>query len=330
MNLKRWMAAFLAVVPAACTFQPCTYRVVHGETMGTTYTVKYIDPRGRDLSEAIQHALNAVDSSMSTYIAQSTISRFNRAADTFRTSDSLFWKVFDHARRIYQRTGGAFDPTVLPLVRHFGFGPPSPETAPPDSLCRLIGMDKIRRSGNILRKERPGVELDFGAIAKGFGVDEVARLLERHGIERYLVEVGGEVRARGKSCRNQYWRVGVNMPRPDAGPADIIQTIILRNEAVATSGSYRQFTTTEGDTLTHIIDPRRCASVGTQVVSVSIIAPDCTTADALATAAMVLPLDSAVQLIEQIPHAGGLWIVRTADGFDFRTTSLFRSRLVSF
>ncbi len=324
------MGIFLsALFGTGCLPTPCKHRIVRGQTMGTTYTVKYIDPEGRDLAPEIQAVLDSVNASVSTYIPHSTISEFNQSPDSFLVQDSIFEKVFTDAWQIYRQTYGAFDPTVLSLIQYYGFGPPTKDSMVLDSICRFIGFSRIRRKGHMLIKQHPKVSLDFSAIAKGFGVDRVGQMLERHGIKRYLVEVGGELRALGKSCQNRYWRVGINLPSPQAKPHDIIQTLLLRNEAIATSGSYRQFRKNgQGDTITHIVDPRRCQAVITQVVSVSVIAPDCTTADALATAAMVLPIDSAIELIEQLPHVGGLWIIRTPKGFSYRMTSLFRSRLV--
>ncbi len=317
-----------AVLLTGCRPAVCSYQVVRGATMGTSYTVKYIDPEGRDFSGDIQAVLDSVDASMSTYKPASTIMQANRARRLV-IHDPLFWEVFDLAKKVWKITDGAFDPTVFPLVVTSGFGPSVSLPYPPDSVCRYVGFEKVWRRGDTLMKMDSLVWLDFGAIAKGYGVDRVGEWLERHGIRRYLVEVGGELRGRGKSCRNSYWRVGINTPSPEAAPTDVVQLILLRNEAIATSGSYRQFEVHHQDTLTHIIDPRRCGTIHTPVVSVSVIAPTCALADALATALMVMPVDSARAVVERLPHTGAFWILRNGrKGFTYRSTFLFRSRMV--
>ncbi len=323
-------AAFLAILSllGGCRPVACHYRTVQGQVMGTSYVVKYIDPQARDFSAAIQAVLDSVDASMSTYKPASTISKANRARRLV-ISDPMFWEVFDLAKQIWKITEGAFDPTVLPLVVASGFGPAMDLPYSPDSVCRYVGFDKVWRRGDTLIKADSLIWLDFGGIAKGYGVDRVGRFLERQGIRRYLVEVGGELRGRGKSCRNDYWRIGINTPSPEAATTDIVQLLMLRNESIATSGSYRQFKVKKGgDTLTHIIDPRRCGTIHVPVVSVSVIAPTCAMADGLATALMILPPEQGRAIIDSLPHCGALWILREKGDFTYRTTTLLRSRMV--
>ena len=300
--------------------------------MGTTYDVTVVtdaldDARLSTLGAAVAEALARVDATMSTWQPESELSRFNRV----ETTDPLVVSadmvtVFRHALAVSALTGGAFDITVGPLVDAWGFGPPGHPPAPPDeaALVRLrerVGWERLAvdAEASTIRKLSPGLSVDLSALAKGYGVDQVAELLDREGFDDYLVEVGGEVRAAGHAVRGDAWRVGIE--RPSAGPPAVHRTATLSGHALATSGDYRNTYVLDGQRVSHTIDPRTGRPVAHALASVSVIDPLCVRADAIATGLMVLgPDDGYALAVEQGWPA--LFIVRAPDGtFEERATS---------
>ncbi len=269
-----------------------------GKTMGTTYSVKLVDNQGgidaEALASEVDHALASVNQRMSTYLADSELSRFNDAGPEAWASisgDTL--TVIQESRRLTRLTDGAFDPTVGPIVDLWGFGPdggqqrvPSSETIAAMADRVGFGHVKLRDDKAAIRKLAPGVRLDFSGVAKGFGVDKVAEQLEVAGVQHYLVEVGGELRARGHRADGQPWRVGIEKPSLASG--DIQQVVDLDGEALATSGNYRIFFEQDGQRYSHIVNPRTGRPVEHDLASVSVIAPTTLEADALSTSLLVL------------------------------------------
>ena len=241
--------------------------------------------------------------SLSTYEPGSVISRINR--NESMETDSLFRVVFREARRVYELSGGAFDITVGPLIDAWGFGPGEKQevdSALVDSLLQYVGMDKVQLAGDRVVKESPGVRLDVNAIAQGLAVDVVAEYLEGLECANYMVEIGGEVRTRGKNPRGLFWRIGVD--RPEFGsmiPGEQLQVIIsMQHRSLATSGNYRKYYETEGGVrITHSIDPKTGYPRQSRLLSATILTDECMTADALATACMVLGLEEARAFIER-------------------------------
>ncbi len=310
-------------------------RVFTGETMGTTFTVKVVDRPGTavdggSLTESILARLNAIDAAMSTYREDSEISRFNSAetTDWFVVSSDTA-NVVGEALKIGKQTGGAFDITVGPVLRlwHFGAGTVEEEKAIPSD--EEIAATKkrtdyllisVRESPPALKKRRSDVTLDLSGIAKGYAVDEIAAILDREGVADYMVEIGGEVTARGRNDRNVPWRIAVE--KPLAGERSIQRVVSLRDAAMATSGDYRSFFEIDGERYSHVIDPRTASPVSHELVSVTVVSARCATADALATGLMVLgPVEGyAVAREADIP---ALFILRTAEGFVQRATPAF-------
>ncbi len=292
--------------------------------MGTTYAVRVVaDGRGDDRIDApraaVERVLARVDGRMSTWRPESELSRFNRLQSTepFPVSaDTL--AVFRHALEISALTGGAFDVTVAPLVDAWGFGPAGRPAAFPDAaeierLRARVGYRQLRIDGaaSTIRKLHPLLAADLSALAKGYAVDQVAELLRAERIESYLVEVGGEVRTRGRSERGDAWRVGIERPAP--GPPAVQRLLGLGNLALATSGDYRNYYEVEGRRLSHTIDPRTGRPVAHRLAAASVIDPLCVRADALATALEVLgPEDGFALAVEQ--GWAALLIARRADG----------------
>lgn len=311
---------------------PSTFVQLRGATMGTSYTVKVVgelDEAGqRALADAVERALGGVDGAMSTYKPESELSRLNRLpADTpFHASPELRL-VLEEARRVHALSGGAFDVTVGPLVNRWGFGPGKKHDAPPDdgelaALRARVGDALLRWEGDTLLKARADVYVDLSAIAKGYGVDKVAEAIEAGGHERYLVEVGGEVRVRGTNPDGKPWQVGVEKP---VGGADqpVQEVVPLGTGSLATSGDYRNYYERDGKRISHTIDARTGRPIEHRLASVTVIHPSCTTADALATALNVLGPEAGLELATREKLAA-LFIVRTEAGeFELRRTPEF-------
>lgn len=320
-----WAGLVWGVVSLAAVAAAQDEYLISGRTMGTRYHIKVVSasagaiPR---LKTQIDRRLEQINQSMSTYRSDSEISRFNafEASGTpFAVSDD-FLRVMQTGRNIYRLSQGAWDGTVQPLVMLWGFGRGGPIHGLPSesAIARARQMVDfsavdIRPDGHLV-KRRSGVRLDLASIAKGYGVDQVARLVSRMGYRRYLVEIGGEVYAAGRHADGKPWRVGINRPQK-GGPADAVYRVVsLQDQAMATSGDYRNFVEIDGRDYSHIIDPRTGRPVSNGVVSVSVIAAQCTLADGLATALMVMGTRSGLALLNALDGVEGLIIVRQPDG----------------
>ena len=265
-----------------------------GATMGTTWSAKLALPRGlapETARAAIQEALDEVVLQMSTWDDTSDLSRYNHAASGWHSLPANCFHVLRHALQLAADTGGAYDPTVGPLVNAWGFGPPPHASEPPsaatlDGLRQRCGWQRIRLDEPAGRAWQPGgAYLDLSAIAKGFGVDQAAQALDDAGIGHYLIEVGGELRARGRRPDGQPWRVAIEVPD---GSDDHALALALRNGSIATSGDYRRYRHDAGGRYAHTLDPRTGRPIDNGVASVTVIHDRCMQADALATALTVL------------------------------------------
>lgn len=305
---------------------PEAFMLIQGETMGTYYKVTYADPERRDFKGSLDSLLAAINAEVSTYIPTSTISRFNQAAEDFTLEGEQphFTANFIRSREIHALTDGAFDPTVMPLVNYWGFGytPKKPVTRVDslmvDSLLTLVGLAAVTGlespAHRTLSKPLPGIQLDFSAIAKGYAVDVVGQFLLAQGIKDVLVDIGGEARGWGRSPRGDAWTLGVNMPEESASLKAMYTAIHLSGKGLATSGNYRNLYHVDGRTYSHTINPATGFPERNALLSVSVVAPDAMTADALATACMVKGLDGARDLLLNLPDAEGLLIFGTSGG----------------
>jgi thiamine biosynthesis lipoprotein len=296
-----------------------------GRTMGTTYHIKIIAPPSDDMA-AVQHEidrrLEQINQSMSTFREDSEISRFNRMTEIekpFAVSPD-FLKVMRVAGAIYDVTGGAWDGTVLPLIELWGFGRSAPIDQVPSrsaigKALEDVGFKNIDVSTDgFLKKRRARVTVDLASIAKGYGVDSVAAVVRKSGYRNYLVEIGGEVIAAGRKADGRPWRVGINKPQKGVAATEVYEALDLEDRAMATSGDYRNYEEIGGRAYSHIIDPRSGVPVHNGVVSTSVIAPDCTLADGLATALMVMGPQAGIRLLNRMEKVEGLIIVRKPDG----------------
>jgi thiamine biosynthesis lipoprotein len=314
--------ALLAAVVAAASCAPAREHKLAGRTMGTSWHVTAVGRASTSgLQEKIDRRLEEVNDSLSTYRPESEINRFSRfprAGDEFPVTRD-FIEVMTAAAQVHELSGGAWDGTLRPLVDLWGFGPLPPVSEPPDpgrieSLLREIGFDQIEIRPGALVKRQAAVTLDLSSIAKGYGVDQVAEVVRRQGFSDFLVEIGGEVYGAGSRRDGGPWRVGINRPRADAAPDEIYRVATLRDAAFATSGDYRNFFVRNGVRYSHILDPRTGRPVANGVVSVSVLAPDCTLADGLATAVMVMGAEAGIALLERLEKVEGLVVVEGADG----------------
>ena len=298
--------------------------------MGTTYSVKVVRPEHdtQALQAAIDARLETVNEQMSTWRADSEISRFNATRSTAWVPVSAdFLEVTQRALDLGRLTAGALDITVMPLVDLWGFGPAFNAAAIPAAsdiaaVLPAVGQDKVgtRAAPPALRKTDPAARIDLSAIAKGFGVDAVAGLLLDLGYSDFLVEIGGEVRGSGRRHDGKPWRVAVERPVTGERAAEIV--VPLRDAAIATSGDYRNFFEVAGRRYSHVIDPRSGFPPENGVASVTVVSDDTMTADGLATGLMVMGADAGLALAEQQGLAV-LFILRATAGFETRESSAF-------
>jgi len=305
---------------------------LEGRTMGTWYSVRLASPPAgldlRRLHADIEARLDRVNGWMSTYRRDSEISRFNRHAGTdwFPVSAATA-RVVETALTVSALSDGAFDVTVAPLVNLWSFGPETREPRVPseEEIARRrarVGYERIevRDDRRALRKKRPDVTIDLSAIAKGFGVDQVAELLEEAGIVHYLVEIGGEVRARGVKSDGTAWKIGVEKPLP--GRREVQRVLAIGDRAVATSGDYRNFFEADGKRYGHTIDPRTGRPVEHALGSVTVVDDTCMAADAWATALMVLGPAKGHDLAVDRGLAA-MFQIRSERGLEIRETPAF-------
>ena len=314
MNKKKllWQVPFLLFLIIGTVVilkkQP-PFRTNEGMVFGTIYKITY--QHDDDLQEDIKQALMEMDNSLSPYNPNSIITRINHNEDT--TLNTHFTHVYGLAQQISAETEGAFDITVAPLVNAWGFGfMHSIDIAPNviDSLRQFVGYQKTRMEGGKIVKDDERLMLDCSAIAKGYGVDVVARTLDQKGVKHYMVDIGGEVVLKGKSPRMKDWRIGINKPIEDSLSVNQeLQTILeISDIGMATSGNYRKFYYKDGKRYAHTIDPRLGTPVQHNILSATVLAKDCTTADAYATAFMVMGLEKALDFCQKHPELNAYFI----------------------
>ena len=291
------------LLSVGCSSKPDIIEIT-GSKMGTTYHITVVADQipPQNLAQQIDDLLAAVDNSMSTYKQNSEISQFNRmqVGDKLEISDQ-FADVIQISRDIWQRSNGAFDPTVGPLVDLWGFGAKVLDlTIPSDqSIANALsntGFEYVQLQGSVLTKTKP-VELDLSAVAKGYAVDLVADLLEMSALPDYLVEVGGEIRVSGLNPQGEPWRVAIEQPQI---PSSVNRVLALSDIAVATSGDYRNYFEQDGVKYSHTIDPRSGKPVTHSLASVTVVTKSCAEADAWATAFSVMGADQSIELADQM------------------------------
>ena len=269
---------------------------IEGEAQGTSYHITYLDKKNRDFKYKIEKILRNFDLSVSTYIPNSIISKINSNVENVKL-DKYFITCFNKAKEVWKNTDGAFDPTVYPIVNAWGFGPGKKqqiEKQKIDSMMQFVGFNLIEIKENKIVKKDPRVALDFNAFAQGYSVDVVSDFLISKGINSFVVEIGGEVYAKGKNGDGLDWTVGIEKPIDNKLDANPIKAIaILDNLAVATSGNYRRFVVEDGIKYAHHIDPKTGFPTKNNLLSASVFSIDCISADANATGILVMGLEKA-------------------------------------
>lgn len=294
----RYLIVLLSFFIISCEDSP-SVKILQGNALGTTYSIKYFSRDVEILPSEIDSLLQVINTSMSTYIQDSDISKIN-AGERSIVVDSHFKNVFNISKRIFKDTDGYFDPSVGLLVNAYGFGPDGYSEAVTqqgiDSLFQFVGFDKIQLTErNTIQSIASNLYLDFNAVAKGYTVDVFGHYLESKGFENYLVEIGGEVKVLGQNLDNNTpWKIGIEMPLED-GSRELKYGIILYDESLATSGNYRKFRvdSISNKKYVHTINPKTGKSQKTNMLSASVIAETCAEADAYATAFMAMGYEKA-------------------------------------
>lgn len=327
----RTTLAFVIVIMAIACQPQKEYIRTEGLIFGTIYHMTY--ESSEDLSDTIQSTLNAFDWSMSTYKEESVISKINRNVSI--ETDTYFRQVFNKANEITEATNGAFDMTVAPLVNAWGFGfskKDSVTAATIDSIMNDVGMNMVRLEGQKIVKDRPGIMLDGSAIAKGFAVDVIADLLESFDVEHYMVEIGGEMRVKGHNPKSTAWRVGIDKPidDPEVLNRQLQEIIGISDIALATSGNYRNFYVKGGKKYAHTISPFTGYPVDHPLLGVSVLAPDCMSADAYATAFMVLGFEKSLDIVENHPDLEAYFILDGSEDeeYDIKMSKGFKRYII--
>jgi thiamine biosynthesis lipoprotein len=313
----------LVLFSSGCTNNKPVIMNFKGFIQGSTYSIVYdnnmkISPD--DMKQKVEKILHDFDMSLSVYVDSSIISRINRNEDV--KVDSNFTEVFNKSAIISKMTDGAFDITVGPLVRAWGFGPDAQKTFKEekrDSLLDLVGMEKVSLKNGRVIKSKPGIVLDANAIAQGYCVDVVCNFFEKLGFKNYLVEIGGEVRAVGKKGK-AIWRIGIDRPEDNnLTPGQDLEGIIkITDKSISTSGNYRKFYIEDGIKYSHEIDPKTGYPAKNTLLSATIIADDCAMADGLATAAMVMGKEKFIKFLDSHPEVQAYLIYSDETG-NFKT-----------
>lgn len=287
------------------------YYNIQGTAEGTSYNIIYQDSKDRDFQNDIESLLSEFEKSLSVYDSTSIISRINRNEDV--EVDDFFVTVFNRAKEISLQTEGAFDISAEPLFRTWGFSSEEKNYTSQDQINKLkeyIGMDKVWLEDRRIIKKNPNIVLNVNAIAKGYSADVVASFLDQKGCIHYLVEIGGEMRLKGENLEGEAWRIGIDRPAENNPiPGQNLQVILqISNKGIATSGNYRQFYIENGQKITHTINPTTGYPAKHNLLSTTVVANDALTADAFATAFMVVGLDKAIRWIDNLPELDAIFI----------------------
>jgi thiamine biosynthesis lipoprotein len=317
------ITVLLAVLVSSCKEKKVVIESFAGYAQGTTYSIVYDNNKNispGDLRNKVEKILADFDMSLSLYKDSSIISKLNRNEDA--VPDSFFTEVFRKSALISKMTDGAFDITVAPLVKAWGFGPDAHRSfseSKRDSLLKLVGMNKVSLINGRLVKTDPRVSLDVNAIAQGFSVDIICRYFDSVGIRNYLVEIGGEVRAKGMKAGN-LWRVGIDKPEDNnMTPGQDLQAIIkITDKAIATSGNYRKFYIENGVKYSHHIDPRTGYTTKNTLLCISIITDECAMADGVATGCLVMGKEKAIEFLGLHPEFEAYMVYSDEQG-NYRT-----------
>jgi len=300
-------------------FQKPTLLVhLEGQTFGTIgYSIKYKDDRQRDFKPSIDSLLIVFNNALSHYIPNSELSRFNASSQPQSYTSPFFLPVLEESKLIYDLTDGAYNPAIMPLVNAWGFGPEKSillDSAIVDSLLSFTDYNLVEFNKQQVWKKDPRLQLDFSASAKGYGVDVIAHFLSAKGVENYFIEIGGEVICAGTNIEGKAWRIGIIDPGSDILNQQLIATVDLNNLALATSANNFNYRIIDNVKYSHTIDPKSGYPIAQSILSASVFARNCITADALATACMVMGVEKALALITDMEGVEALLIYSDENG----------------
>lgn len=289
-----------------------------GRAQGTTYHLTYYAVDDKVKQEEVEALLREIDQSLSLYLPGSLVNRWN-ASEKGITTDLHLRRVVRAGMKTYEESDGYFDITIYPLTRAWGFGPEKPEAAPDSStiasLSKCVGTPLLKWKGKKLLKAKPCVQLDPNGIAQGYTVDEMAALLESKGIHHYLVELGGEIRVKGRKWpAGEKMSIGVEAPGEDMFEPVLQRMIYVENGGITSSGNYRRYYESEGKRISHLLDPHTGYSVKNELISVTLVAPDAMQADALDNVLMGMGLQRGLAFVEKDTTLAALFIYRLPDG----------------
>lgn len=314
---RLWIAALGVLV--ACVTQEKNEVLVQnvGFAQGSTYNVKYMSTNATDYQWEIDSILLEIDSSLSTYHNYSLISKLNQGDKTIFL-DEHFVKVFNAFQAVADSTDGKFDCTLAPIINVWGFGfteKTKVDSTLIESLLQKVGYQKVALKGDSLLHNPNLLQLDFNALAQGYTVDVIATFLDNMGLQNYMVEVGGELKAKGKNPNGKNWRIGIDKPSPSIDDNNRFQTVVeLPNKALATSGNYRNFYVEDGEKYVHTINPQTGYPVKNKLLSVTILTDDCMLADAYATAFMVMGVQKTKAYLQKHTELGAYLIYTNRKG----------------
>jgi thiamine biosynthesis lipoprotein len=291
---------------------------IEGKTMGTTYHISYFDKKGRNFTDSVDSLLLVVNKSINNYDPSSEVSRFNTSNTGFKFDLPYLYPPLKKAEEVFHSSNGAFDPTVMPLVNAWGFGPGkqiNPDSTQIDSIRSFVGFDKVRITTDSLVKREPKVQLDLGGIGQGYGADVITDWLKSKGITDMLVELGGEGMAIGKNLKNNNpWEIGILDPNSTYENQFFKAYVSLTNKSFTTSGNYFNYREIDGKKYSHTIDPATGFPAQHAILSASVFTSDCVTADVWGTAFMVMGHEKAIELLKQHPELDAILIYSSTDG----------------
>ena len=323
LNYRIKLIVFFSLIIFSCKKYIDKKKTINGYSLGTSYSIQYEGGINNDekIKKEIDSLFEIINQSLSTYISDSDISKINRG-DSLLVVDKHFKKVFNKSHQIWDISDGFFDPTVGSLVNAYGFGPEikinNISKKQIDSLIELTGFLKVSMTlEGTIKKKFHNIYFDFNAIGKGYMVDVISELLDNYKIKNYLIEIGGEIIAKGINPNSgKYWKIAIDTPDQKKN-RKFIKTILLKNKAIATSGNYRKYRidSLSGIKYVHSINPKNGQSIQSNILSVSVIASDCMTADGWATALMIMPIEFSIPIIESFEDVDAYWILSDSLGY---------------
>ncbi len=305
----RYIFISLLFLFISCNDEKPKQTILQGEAFGTTYNIQFYSEKNIDFQRGIDSVIYAVNKSVSTYLPESDISKINRGDSTLAV-DNIFKEVFKISAEVHAKTKGYFDPTIGVLRNAYGFGDTKPlqniDTKKLDSLMQYVGFSKVKLNANgTIFKEKPQIYFDFNAVAKGFGIDCIGRYLESMGVTDYLIELGGELLAKGKNIdKNNSWVVGIETVDSELEDRNYKTIIKLENSGMASSGNYRKFRidSLTGKKYVHTLNPITGSAEKSDVTSATVLGPSCAISDAYATSFMALGLEKSKALLKELHH----------------------------